>query len=250
VQARLSWFPLISLRAVFRWRAGRELFYRTAAKAAIVDGVISALALGALVSGIVCIVVQPLKEAGPILGLLVLVAPLAWRRRRWRALLYLSVAGGLLATCRSLAWPVLGLIVANLSAATLVAVEARLLGKWLFKPLHLGNTNVGSARLLRGRVEIAHLFLDTIRSWRVSHELATMNRVNSACRWLAKEGRRFDVRVEFSHRRIQVLDKCWPTRITVTQECASSNSFSKPNLPRPTGREPMRRVTILHQTAA
>ena len=160
MRAQISWYPLVSLRTVYRWSAGRELFYQTAAKAVAVDRIVSALALTALVAGVVCIATRPLTAAGPVWGLLLIVAPMAWRHARGRTLLYGCVAIGILATYRSLSAPLIGLVVANLLAAVLILIERRLHQQWMFKPLYLGNTNVGTARLLRGHVEIAHLFLE------------------------------------------------------------------------------------------
>jgi len=228
MQARLSWFPLASLRTVYRWCAGRELFYQTAAKAAAVDYILSKVALAALLAGIVCIGTQPLKISGPIWGLLLIVAPLAWRRWRWRMWLHASVAVGLLATSRSFSWLLIGLIVINLSTATLFAIENRLGQRWLFKPLYLGSTNVGSARLLRGRVEIAHLFLGTSRDWQVKDIRTAMKKVRSACRWLAKEGRRFSIHVDFTHRRISAADECWSSEVPSSKNgYADSHDFEQ-----------------------
>ncbi len=213
MQAWLSWFPLAGLRTVYWWCAGRELFYQTAAKAAAVDGVVSALAFGAVLAGVVCIATQPLTVAGPVWGLLFVVALLAWRRERWRATLHGCVAIGLMATYRSLPWPIIGLIVTNLVGAALVSIELRLRQRLLFKPLRLGNTNVGSARLLRGQVEVAHLFLGTGRQWRSRDVRAAMKSVDRACHWLAEEGRRFGVRVDFTHRQIAAVVGGWQSEV-------------------------------------
>jgi hypothetical protein len=209
MQAWLSWFPSVSLYAAYRLRAGRELFYKTAAKAVSCDRVVSTLACGAFVAGLVSIAWQPFSVAGPVLGLILVVAPFAWRAPRRHATLHGGIAIGLLATHQNLSWTTIGLVVANLVAAALLAIEQRLNRTRHFKSLYLGNTNIGSARLLRGHVEIAHLFLDTNLQWRANKVTATTKRVDRACRWLDNEARRYGVRVSFSHRQIEVADGQW-----------------------------------------
>jgi hypothetical protein len=204
-----SRFPLLSLRALYWWGAGRELFYRTAAKAAIADRVASVLALMALGGGVVCIALRPLTESGPILMLLALVALVALSRESARVLVYLGVAVGLFATRRGFSWPIDGLAAANLLAAAFVMVEQWYRRRWTFKPMHLGNTNVGSARLLRGRVAIEHLFLASRPAWNARQVRASLKRTREATRWLSKEAQRFGVPVDFSHRRIEAASECW-----------------------------------------
>jgi hypothetical protein len=211
MQTRISWHPLVSLRTVYWWSAGREMFYQTAAKAVAVDRVVSLLAMVALLAGVVCLATRPFTVAGPIWGLLFVVVPMAWQHAKGRALLHGCVAVGLMATYRNISAPIIALIVGNLLAASLIVIERRLHRQWLFKPLYLGNTNVGTARLLQGNVEIAHLFVGTTRPRRASHARATMKRVACACRWLVKEGRRFGMQVDFTHRQIAAMDGGWTT---------------------------------------
>jgi hypothetical protein len=222
----LSWFPLTSLRAIYPWCAKRELFYRTAAKAGVVDRMVSTLTIVALVAGVACIATRPFMVAFPVTGLLLLVAPLAWLRERWRMRLHAATAIALLVTYTNLSWPILALIAINLFAAVLIVIEGGIRERGLFKPLHLGNTNIGSARLLRNNVEIAHFFLDTGRRWRDSRIRATMKKADRACRWLAKEGRRFGVRIDFANRKIPVTAELWTAPIPcIKNDYAGTRDF-------------------------
>ena len=209
MQIRLSWFPLTILNVLYRWRRGREKFYRIAAKTVAFDRVVSLLALVTLLAGVACLATRPFTIAGPYWGLLVLLAPLAWQREQWRMLLHLGMAVALVSTFRSLSAHTIAIIVANLVAAALVVIEQRHRRRWMFKPMYLGNTNIGSAGLLRGRVAVAHLFLASRQSWSTNQIRKSMNRAHRATRWLSKEGRRFGASVDFSHSQIDVKNEYW-----------------------------------------
>jgi hypothetical protein len=71
---------------------------------------------------------------------------------------------------------------------------------WLAKPLNLSALNVGSARTLRGRVRVLHLFLDTPKqSWRATTRASVLHMVDDACRWMCDAAQRYQTPLTFRH---------------------------------------------------
>ena len=90
---------------------------------------------------------------------------------------------------------------ANVFIWLLLAWEDREAHKvWRFKPIYLEAINRGSATVLRGKVQVRHLFLDTPRRrWRQRARLTALRQVERACRWMICHAKSYHVPLEFAH---------------------------------------------------
>ena len=90
---------------------------------------------------------------------------------------------------------------ANVVAWRLLAWETREAHNvWQFKPIYLEAINRGSATVLRGKIDVHHVFLNTPRRrWRQRARLAALRKVERACRWIVRHAKSYRVPLEFEH---------------------------------------------------
>jgi hypothetical protein len=197
----LTFLPWLSLRAVFRTAGARTLFCELPRRVDCVNALASLSAHGLMVVSLV-----RLRQLLPLPGWLAwpLVAGAAGlfiggRRRGTVAAISGAALAGL-ATARGDAAGVL-LGAACLALWLVLAWESREAWRnWLIKPLQLHAINVGSAKTLRGRVRVMHLFLDAPqRPWRRRDRSQVLHIVDQACRWIVASAQRYRAPLKFEH---------------------------------------------------
>jgi len=100
---------------------------------------------------------------------------------------------------------------------------------WSNKPLSLASINIGSANLLRGKVQVLHLFLDTSRrQWKHKNRKSTMRKIERASRWMVAQAKCYGVPLVFEHTIIKATDLCFTGEIpALNNNYANSIGFEQ-----------------------
>ena len=128
----------------------------------------------------------------------------------------LGVAALVLIPNPSIGWPIqIGFCLLNCLIALLGRWEKRAATEqFIFKPFSLKTINEGSATILRGKVHVVHLFVDSngFAPWNVKQRRAVRKDANKALNWLVQQAKRYEVNVQFAAHSISA-QLSWPKQI-------------------------------------
>lgn len=83
-------------------------------------------------------------------------------------------------------------------SVTLLHYEKKLKMAAALRPFHIENINIGSSRLLKGRVLLGHVFVQrTSGAWDKNKIASTLKKVEQATRWIEKQAQNFKAEVVF-----------------------------------------------------
>ena len=194
-------FPWSTLRLLVRLVGGRISFYQLVVPTYLLDGILSAVALTAFLGGLYEVSFA-LPWAVRISLLVGIGTILAWRPGMVLGRCSAGMVGMALMLPLGATEPSLltFLVVSNFLTVLLLSFEYRAMRYLWFKPLTLSNVNVGSAKLLRGSVQIIQIFVETESCpWKLSRMRSAIAKSKRACCWLTKEANRFSIPLSFQH---------------------------------------------------
>lgn len=218
--------PWLSLRTVHALSGRHTLFYQQIRWARRLNAAASCVLGVVFLLGVCRLVFAVPFPVNCVVAAMLCVLSLA---RRFRAIVHAVVGLLVLATAfgsESTFWTSIG--AGNLFIWLLLRCESREAWRvWMQKPpLVLENVNIGSAKLLKGKVRVFHLFVDTPRRKWSDRRSRIMPLVKQACRWMVRNAENYGVKLSFDHQTINSQLVCFEGKIpTVENDHAGLSEF-------------------------